>query len=115
MSYSIAQGDIVNVVTFASEPEKHGYVFEGEWVVDCEQRELLDCYKGWEPEVVNLLKASPSLNEVVIPQFTPFQCIDKPTRWAIHHLRPLPFYHRDGVALIGDAVGNLLTEIHKAH
>ncbi|KJA20765.1 hypothetical protein HYPSUDRAFT_141882 [Hypholoma sublateritium FD-334 SS-4] len=86
VSYSIAQGDIVNVVTFASQPEKHGYPFNGEWVVDCEQQELLDCYAGWEPEV-----------------FTPFQCIDKPTRWAIHHLRPLPFYHRNGVVLMGDA------------
>jgi len=55
-------------------------------VADCAQQELLDCYAGWEPEVANLLK-----------------CIDKPTRWAIHHLRPLPFYHRGGVVLMGDA------------
>lgn len=65
MSYSIAQGDIVNVVALASQPEKHGYAFKGEWVVDCEQQELLDCYAGWEPEVVNLLKASASLNGAV--------------------------------------------------
>ncbi|KAF8895691.1 hypothetical protein CPB84DRAFT_1731713 [Gymnopilus junonius] len=86
VGYSISEGDIVNVVTFASQPERHGEIYEGEWVTECEQRELLDCYARWEPEVEQLLK-----------------CIEKPTRWAIHHLRPLPFYHKDGVVLMGDA------------
>ncbi|KIM45203.1 hypothetical protein M413DRAFT_441883 [Hebeloma cylindrosporum] len=91
VSYSISQGDIVNVVTFASELEKHGQIYSGEWVTECEQRELLDCYRGWEPEVEQLLK-----------------CIKKPSRWAIHHLRPLPFYHKDNIVLIGDAVCSCL-------
>jgi len=56
VSYSISQGDIVNVVTFSSELEKHGQLYSGEWVTECEQKELLDCYRGWEPEVEQLLK-----------------------------------------------------------
>lgn len=32
------------------------------------------------------------------------QCIERPTRWAIHHLDPLPFYVSGRVALLGDAV-----------
>jgi len=86
VGYSIAQGDIVNVVTFVSEPEKHGQLYEGDWVTDCENDELLNCYSGWEPEVEQLL-----------------QCIHKPSRWAIHHILPLPFYHNEGVVLMGDA------------
>ncbi|KDR75249.1 hypothetical protein GALMADRAFT_157105 [Galerina marginata CBS 339.88] len=86
VSYSISQGDIVNVVTFASQPEEHGQYYEGEWVTDCEQKELLDCYSGWEPEVEQLLR-----------------CIKRPSRWAIHHLASLPFYHKNAVVLMGDA------------
>ncbi|KAF8200714.1 FAD/NAD-binding domain-containing protein [Pholiota molesta] len=91
------QGDIVNVVTFASQPQKHGQHYEGEWVTNCEKQELLDCYANWEPEVESLL-----------------QCIDKPTRWAIHHIQPLPFYHKQGVVLMGDSdafiLGHLLAK-----
>ncbi|TFK53608.1 FAD/NAD-P-binding domain-containing protein [Heliocybe sulcata] len=86
VSYSISQGSIVNVVTFASKPEREGTPYEGPWVTECSQQELLDCYADWEPEVVELL-----------------QHIEKPTRWGIHHLRPLPFYVTGAVALLGDA------------
>ncbi|KXN91079.1 Salicylate hydroxylase [Leucoagaricus sp. SymC.cos] len=87
VSYSISQGNIVNVVTFASEPEKNGANYPDDiWVTECPQQELLDAYKNWEPEVERLLK-----------------CIDRPTRWAIHHLDPLPFYVSGRVALLGDA------------
>ncbi|KZT29216.1 FAD/NAD-P-binding domain-containing protein [Neolentinus lepideus HHB14362 ss-1] len=86
VSYSISQGSIVNVVTFASELEKEGTPYEGPWVTECSQQELLDCFTNWEPDVEELLK-----------------CIDKPTRWGIHHLKPLPFYVTDAVALLGDA------------
>ncbi|KAF9051103.1 FAD/NAD-P-binding domain-containing protein [Hymenopellis radicata] len=86
VSYSISQGSLVNVVTFASEPEKEGTEYCGDWVSQCSQAELLDCYDGWEPEVADLLK-----------------CVETPSRWALHHLRPLPYYVRGRVALIGDA------------
>ncbi|THU95391.1 FAD/NAD-binding domain-containing protein [Dendrothele bispora CBS 962.96] len=89
VSYSIAKGDIVNVVTFASDITKEGTQYEdgdSQWVTECPQQELLDCYANWEPEVEQLL-----------------QRIEKPTRWAIHHLKPLPFYVDGRVALIGDA------------
>ncbi|KAF9049931.1 FAD/NAD(P)-binding domain-containing protein [Panaeolus papilionaceus] len=86
VSYSISQGDIVNVVTFASEPENHGKPFNGEWVTMCKKQELLDCYAEWEPECTQLL-----------------DLIETPSKWAIHHLQPLPFYHQTGVVLLGDA------------
>ncbi|PPQ62949.1 hypothetical protein CVT24_006189 [Panaeolus cyanescens] len=80
------KGDIVNVVTFASEPEGHGKPFHGEWVTMCQKQELLDCYAEWEPEVTQLL-----------------DLIETPSKWAIHHLQPLPFYHYCGVVLLGDS------------
>lgn len=43
-------------MTFSSELEKMGQLYSGEWVAECEQKELLDCYRGWEPEVEQLLK-----------------------------------------------------------
>ncbi|KAH9935630.1 FAD/NAD(P)-binding domain-containing protein [Fomitopsis serialis] len=81
VSYSISSRSIVNVVACTSRPELEGTTYDKSWVVDCTQEELLDCYDGWEPEV----------------------CIEKPTRWAIHHLRPLPTYVSNKVALLGDA------------
>ncbi|KAJ3511609.1 hypothetical protein NLJ89_g3998 [Agrocybe chaxingu] len=87
VSYSISQGGIVNVVTFASQPERYGEPYQEDWVVYCDKQELLDCYAGWEPEVKQLLN-----------------CIEHPTKWAIHHLLPLPFYHWNGIVLLGDAV-----------
>lgn len=56
VNYSISQGDIVNVVTFSSELEKHGQLYSGESVTECEHKELLDCCRDWEPEVEQLLK-----------------------------------------------------------
>ncbi|KAF8519490.1 FAD/NAD-binding domain-containing protein [Hysterangium stoloniferum] len=86
VSYSISQGSIVNVVTFASEPEKEGTPYDGPWVTEVSKQELLDCYAHWEPEVESML-----------------QCIEKPTKWAIHQLKHLPNYVHGRVALLGDA------------
>ncbi|KAJ3989844.1 FAD/NAD-P-binding domain-containing protein [Lentinula detonsa] len=87
VSYSISRGDVVNVVTFASEPESEGSPYsEDTGGTHCPQKELLDCYAGWEPAVEQLLSR-----------------IEKPTKWAIHHLRPLPFFVDGKVALLGDA------------
>jgi len=55
VTYSISQGSIVNVVTFASEPDKEGVEHDGPWVTEVPKQELLDCYANWEPEVVEVL------------------------------------------------------------
>ncbi|KAJ4483187.1 FAD/NAD-P-binding domain-containing protein [Lentinula aciculospora] len=86
VSYSISRGDIINVVTFASEPKKQGNSYSDAWVTHCPQQELLDCYASWEPEVRQLLSQ-----------------IENPTKWAIYHLRPLPFFVDGKIALLGDA------------
>ncbi|THH03536.1 hypothetical protein EW146_g10419 [Bondarzewia mesenterica] len=77
VSYSIARGSVVNVVAFSSEPEKEGTPWVGPWVAPCAREELLACYAGWEPEVRELL-----------------ECIEAPTKWTLHDLRPLPTFLR---------------------
>ncbi|KAI0355681.1 FAD/NAD-P-binding domain-containing protein [Trametes cingulata] len=86
VSYSLSRGSIVNVVAMASQPHMYGTAHPGPWVTTCSQEELLECFSDWEPEVGELL-----------------QCIERPTKWAIHELKPLPFYTQDRVALLGDA------------
>ncbi|CCM05444.1 uncharacterized protein FIBRA_07663 [Fibroporia radiculosa] len=86
LSHPCATGSVVNVVAFVSQLEKEGTPYGGPWVEDCSKQELLDCYAGWEPEVAELLEQ-----------------IQEPTRWAIHHLRPLPMCVAGKVVLLGDA------------
>ncbi|KAI0630150.1 FAD/NAD-P-binding domain-containing protein [Trametes polyzona] len=86
VSYSISRGSIVNVVAMASQPHLYGTPYEGPWVTDCTREEVQKCFSGWEPEVEEILKR-----------------IEKPTKWAIHELKPLPFYIQGRVALLGDA------------
>ncbi|KAL5523166.1 hypothetical protein ACEPAF_1433 [Sanghuangporus sanghuang] len=84
--YPIMKGELVNVVAFVSHPEKEGAPYNDPWVVSSEQADLLAAYKGWEAEVQQLI-----------------QCMDKPSRWAMHSLRELPICTHDCTAIIGDA------------
>ncbi|KAJ3809160.1 FAD/NAD-P-binding domain-containing protein [Lentinula aff. lateritia] len=88
VSYSISRGKVVNVVALASDPKREGEPHNEDivWVTNCLQQELLECYSNWEPEVEQLLNQ-----------------IENPTKWAIHHLRPLPFFVDRKIALLGDA------------
>lgn len=49
-------GQILNVVTFVSEPEREGRPFPGEVVKVSSRDELLSLFKGWENEVVEILE-----------------------------------------------------------
>ena len=95
----------MNVVTFASQLEQEGKPFHGEWVTDVSKDELLCCYADWEPEVESLLNVRVSF-VILVYVLLLFQCIEHPTRWAIHQLKCLPNYVSDRVALLGDAVSS---------
>ncbi|KAL5499136.1 hypothetical protein ACEPAH_1654 [Sanghuangporus vaninii] len=84
--YPIMKGKLVNVVAFVSHPEKEGSPYNDPWVISSEQTDLVAAYEGWEAEVQQLV-----------------QCMDKPSRWAIHSLRELRICTHDRVAIIGDA------------
>lgn len=93
------------MVASLSTPELEGTRYDGDWVANCTREELLGCHNNWEPEVLDMLKVRDrssrySGSGILILQ----QCIEQPTRWAIHHLIPLPTYVSGRVALLGDAV-----------
>ena len=45
----------MNVAAFSSVPTAESTLYDGDWVVNCTKEELLQCYHGWEPEVVDML------------------------------------------------------------
>lgn len=57
--FPISKGSKINVVAFCSDPSKEGTQYSEDpkdWVVDVPKEELLQQYKGWEQEVVDLLE-----------------------------------------------------------
>ncbi|EJC99781.1 FAD/NAD-binding domain-containing protein [Fomitiporia mediterranea MF3/22] len=94
VSYPISQGRLVNLVPFVTVPSGEGKQLDGPAVVDVTKQEMLDQYKGWEPEVYSLLDSS-----------------EKVQRWAISHIRGLPTYVDGRVAILGDAAHAMTTHL----
>ncbi|PSR73282.1 hypothetical protein PHLCEN_2v10860 [Hermanssonia centrifuga] len=86
VTYCIAQGTMLNVVALVSQPELSDTVYDGPWATECNPAEMVDSFLDWEPRVREVLKLA-----------------EKPIKWAIHDLRPLPIYVSDNVALVGDS------------
>lgn len=62
VSYAISQGNIVNVVACETRPVIDDRAWEGPWVIDCPQSEMLECFADWEPDVLELLKVKSQLS-----------------------------------------------------
>ncbi|KAJ7593998.1 FAD/NAD-P-binding domain-containing protein [Mycena floridula] len=84
--YAISQGNLINVVACFSNVSAYATFQPEPWVVDSSKAEMLETFKGWEPEVCKTL-----------------ECIENPQLWKIFHLKPLPLFFKDRVVLIGDA------------
>ena len=106
--FPISRGAQVTVVAFTSEPSKEGTQYsanEKEWVASVPKEELLQAYAGWEPEVTALLEVRLYLVSAHVLKLTcRAQCVDKPSKWAIHAVRPLSTFVSGRVALLGDSV-----------
>ncbi|EJC99819.1 FAD/NAD-binding domain-containing protein [Fomitiporia mediterranea MF3/22] len=94
ISYPISQGRLVNIVAFITVPGGEGKQFDGPAVVDVTKQEMLDQYKGWEPEIHSLLN-----------------CSEKVQRWAISQIRGLPTYVDGLIAILGDAAHAMTTHL----
>ncbi|KAH9902771.1 hypothetical protein C8Q73DRAFT_750108 [Cubamyces lactineus] len=87
ITYQISGGKYLNFVALCREPDGDGARYEGKWVTEAPREELLSRFTYWEPEVQQML-----------------QCVQQPTRWAIHVVENLPFAVRGNIALVGDAL-----------
>lgn len=111
MTYPISKGRLINTVALYSEPEREGTTFLGEAVQEVSQDEVLSRFEGWEGEVVQLLKVSEvhtsSRRSLTRCEPHRFQCINKPSRWAILTSKPLSAYGCERIAVLGDAVSEM--------
>jgi 6-hydroxynicotinate 3-monooxygenase len=74
--------DEIYFVTGSPDPNWQG----GTTPVDAEIDEILACYDGFHPEVMNIIKACPAA-----------------TKWPLLGREPLPLWSRDRIVLLGDA------------
>ncbi|KAK0199926.1 hypothetical protein DFS33DRAFT_1399586 [Desarmillaria ectypa] len=91
MVYPVSQedaGEVINLVVFHTRPELEGTVYEGPRTAQVNEASWFDkmSFDEWEPEARGWSK-----------------CIEGPTKWAIHAVRPLHTYVNDRVVLLGDA------------
>jgi len=86
VTFPISQGQVINVVIFIHNGDAFGTSFKGDWVMDVSEKEVLDQFEEWEVHARTLVK-----------------CVEKPSRWALHSMRPLPHYVNGNVVLLGDA------------
>ncbi|KAF8432728.1 hypothetical protein L210DRAFT_3650186 [Boletus edulis BED1] len=86
VTYPIAKGTIINLAALTSNPSLTGTQYEGHWVSDATRDEVVEYFEVFEPDVRTLVKLC-----------------EKPSKWALHVVKPLPFCVRKRVALIGDA------------
>ncbi|KAN0094543.1 hypothetical protein V8E55_002830 [Tylopilus felleus] len=86
VTYPIAKGTIVNFAAMTCDPSLTGTHYEGHWVSDATREDLVEYFEDFEPDTREVIKLC-----------------EKPSKWALHTVKPLPFCVRNRVALIGDA------------
>ncbi|KAI0085592.1 hypothetical protein BDY19DRAFT_442598 [Irpex rosettiformis] len=91
LSYPISQGQLVNTVALVVTPNARGTTYEGSWVTETDNDEMISYFSHWDPQVYALLKA-----------------MKNPSKWAVHELTRLPTFVSGRVALLGDA-GHAMT------
>jgi len=95
VSFPISRGQFINVLGFVTVPEGEGAKLEGPSVKDVSRDEMTENYiSTWEPEIRQLMS-----------------CVERPSRWAIHHVRNLPRYVSGRTALLGDAAHGMTTHL----
>ncbi|KZT13311.1 FAD/NAD(P)-binding domain-containing protein [Laetiporus sulphureus 93-53] len=94
VSYPVSHGSFITFIGFKTRPEAEGTTYEGKWVQSVPKQELLDLLTDWEREVQEML-----------------ECVEDPSRWAIHMIADLPFSVSGRVALLGDAVHAMETHL----
>ncbi|KAF8193699.1 FAD/NAD(P)-binding domain-containing protein [Pholiota molesta] len=88
VAYPILQGRVVNVAAYISDLSKEGTKYTGPSFEDVTKEEVIPFFDVWEEEVQQLVHNT-----------------QKPSRWAIHAIRPLSSYVSASgrILLLGDA------------
>ncbi|KAI0086402.1 FAD/NAD(P)-binding domain-containing protein [Irpex rosettiformis] len=86
LAYPISQGQIVNSGAVIANPSRRGTIYEGPWVTEATNEEMVAHFPNWDPQAYGLLKA-----------------MGQPSKWAINEVRELPTFISGRVALLGDA------------
>ena len=103
-AYPVSQGTQINISAIVTNEQKAGTPFEGRWVSNVAREEVEEAYRDFEPAVQNIVKASLWFPLTVSSLTISAQCMEHPSRWALHVINDLPLSTCDRVALIGDAV-----------
>ncbi|KIP05117.1 hypothetical protein PHLGIDRAFT_168146 [Phlebiopsis gigantea 11061_1 CR5-6] len=90
--YSIGRQKWVNVGGFVTTPGRRGDTWEEPWVSECSVQEVVESFAGWERDLQDIIK-----------------CVERPMKWAVHQVKPLPFFAHRHVALVGDAAHAMTT------
>ncbi|KAF8558624.1 FAD/NAD(P)-binding domain-containing protein [Imleria badia] len=86
ITYPLSKGSIINVVASVYDPRLIGTPYQGRWVSDATGDEVVGHFDDFEPDARAVIKLC-----------------EKPSKWALHVVKPLPFCVCKRVALIGDA------------
>ncbi|KAI0722030.1 FAD/NAD(P)-binding domain-containing protein [Cerioporus squamosus] len=86
VTYPISKGRALNVAAVIQLPDIEGKVYPGPWSSVASRDEYTDRFKGWEPDVEEIVKH-----------------MDNTTKWAVNVVTKLPTYVDGHVALLGDA------------
>ena len=93
-------------MAFVTDPRLTGTHYKGHWVSDGSREELVKSFDDFEPDLRELVKVgSLHTDQICQSKQDPPQLCEKPSKWALHVVKPLPFCVRKRAALIGDAVG----------
>ena len=94
LSFPVNQGEMLNIVAYATDPENKGKHFEGRWNRDITPEEFTKVFSDFEPMARVLT-----------------ECGEKPSQWALFVTNELPFSSLGNVALIGDASHAMTTHL----
>ncbi|VDB82785.1 unnamed protein product [Peniophora sp. CBMAI 1063] len=92
VTYPISRGESVSLVAFVTRANYGN--FEGRWNRDVPVEEVREAFAGWEPEVETYM-----------------QCIEECQAWALHVVGNLPRCASGRVAILGDAMHAMETNI----
>jgi salicylate hydroxylase len=61
---SVALSNFITLICYVTVKTEADTVYDGPWVTDVLPEEVVNCYRGWEPDLMQLLEVRSSLKAV---------------------------------------------------